>query len=93
MITSDGGLLPHGELNDDLGSLTKKPLLVAVVVLTAAWIVYRHVSDHRPGPLTWQLMTGWSTGLLAYLITKYHEAHPSPHRRTDGQPGSSPGRR
>jgi hypothetical protein len=43
--------------------------------------------------LTGQLMIGWSTGLFAYLITKYHEAHPSPDRRADGQPGSSPRRR
>jgi hypothetical protein len=43
--------------------------------------------------LTGQLMTGWSTGLFAYLIAKYHEAHPSPHSRADGQVGSSAGQR
>jgi hypothetical protein len=31
-------------------SLVEKRLLVGVVVLTAAWLVDRHVSDHRPGP-------------------------------------------
>jgi hypothetical protein len=39
--------------------------------------------------LTGQLMIGWSTGLFAYLITKYHETHPAPQRRADGHPGSS----
>ncbi len=37
--------------------------------------------------LTGQLMIGWSTGLFAYLITKYYEARPAPMVTPDRHAG------
>jgi hypothetical protein len=42
--------------------------------------------------LTGQLMIGWSTGLFAYLITKYYEARPAPIGVPTVTPDRQPGR-